>query len=208
MYPRNISVSYRRTSGSTVILKGLLSLTRTWIKATDSDGLRLTVQTQADGVVSGVAQSLPLLRPITACHWALGAENVNRSTQDSGDHNIQSGAKRLNSESSLHPCLPCFIASGIDAGFQPAYLRPRSNPPLGGTGVSVAGSARLRPVVVTVLVVDDACGVVVQRLNATDRADLHPRFPAGLAAVLPLLCHPAGEQCKEKRRNTAHLRIF
>lgn len=51
-----------------MILKGLLSLTRTWIKATDSDGLRLTVQTQADGVVSGVAQSLPLLRPITACH--------------------------------------------------------------------------------------------------------------------------------------------
>lgn len=91
--PRNISVSYLRISGSTVILKGLLSLTRTWIKATHSDGLRLTVQTQADGVVSGVAQSLPLLRPITACHWALGTENVNRSTQNSGDHNIQNGAK-------------------------------------------------------------------------------------------------------------------
>lgn len=82
------------------------------------------------------------------------------STQDSGDHNIQ------NSE--LQPCLPCFIASGIDVGFQPAYLGPRANPPLGGTGVSVAGSACLRPVVVAVLVVDDARGVVVQRLNAAD----------------------------------------
>lgn len=43
-------------------------LTGTWIKATDSDGLRLTVQTQADGVVSGVAVSLPLLCPITTRH--------------------------------------------------------------------------------------------------------------------------------------------
>lgn len=108
-------------------------------------------------------------------------------------------AQRLNSE--LHPCLPCFI--GIDVGFQPAYLGPRANPPLGGTGVSVAGSARLRPVVVAVLVVDDARGVVVQRLNAADRADLHPRFPAGFAAVLPLLCHPAGEQCNKKKQNTS-----
>lgn len=51
-----------------VIFGGSLTLTRTWIQATDSDGVRLTVQTQADGVVSGVAQSLPLLRPITTCH--------------------------------------------------------------------------------------------------------------------------------------------
>lgn len=43
-------------------------LTGTWIKATDSDGLRLTVQTQADGVVSGVALSLPLLCPVTTRH--------------------------------------------------------------------------------------------------------------------------------------------
>lgn len=110
--------------------------------------------------------------------------------------------QRLNSD--LHPCLPCFIASGSDVRFQPAYLGPRSNPPLGGTGVSVAGSARLRPVVVAVLVVDDARGVVVQRLNTADRADLHPRFPAGLAAVLPLLCHPAGEQCKRKKKKRRH----
>lgn len=43
-------------------------LTRTWIKATDSDGVRLAVQAQADGVVSGVALSLPLLRPVTTRH--------------------------------------------------------------------------------------------------------------------------------------------
>ena len=45
-----------------------LKLTGTWIHATDSDGVGLTVQTQADGVVPGVAQSLPLLGPITTCH--------------------------------------------------------------------------------------------------------------------------------------------
>lgn len=44
------------------------TLTRTRIQATDSGGVGLTVQTQADGVVSGVAQSLSLLGPITTCH--------------------------------------------------------------------------------------------------------------------------------------------
>lgn len=43
-------------------------LTRTWIQAADSDGIWLTVQTEANGVVSGVAKSLPLLRPITTRH--------------------------------------------------------------------------------------------------------------------------------------------
>lgn len=47
---------------------GSLTLTRTWIQATDSDGVRLAVQTQANGVVSGVAESLSLLRPVTTCH--------------------------------------------------------------------------------------------------------------------------------------------
>lgn len=46
-------------------------LTWTWIQSADSDGVRLAVQTQSDGVVSGVAQSLPLLRPVTARHRAL-----------------------------------------------------------------------------------------------------------------------------------------
>lgn len=54
-------------------------LTRTWIKATDSDGLRLTVQAQADGVVSGVAQRLPLLRPVTTGHGALEDRGAGRS---------------------------------------------------------------------------------------------------------------------------------
>lgn len=40
------------------------ALTGTWIQATDSDGVRFGVQTQANGVVPGVAQSLPLLGPI------------------------------------------------------------------------------------------------------------------------------------------------
>lgn len=48
-------------------LRGLLTLTGTWIHATDPDGIRLTVQAQADGVVPGVAQSLPLLSAITTC---------------------------------------------------------------------------------------------------------------------------------------------
>lgn len=42
-----------------------LLLTSTRIKATDSDGLRLAVQTQANGVVSGVALNVPLLCPVT-----------------------------------------------------------------------------------------------------------------------------------------------
>lgn len=46
-------------------------LTWTRIQSADSDGVRLAVQTQSDGVVSGVAQSLPLLRPVTARHRAL-----------------------------------------------------------------------------------------------------------------------------------------
>lgn len=46
-------------------------LTWTRIQSTDSDGVRLAVQTQPDGVVSGVAQSLPLLRPVPARHRAL-----------------------------------------------------------------------------------------------------------------------------------------
>lgn len=45
-----------------------LILTGTWVKATDSDGLGLTVQAQADGVVSGVALNVPLLRPVTTRH--------------------------------------------------------------------------------------------------------------------------------------------
>lgn len=52
-----------------------LTLTGTRIHTTDSDGVRLTVQTQADGVVSGVAQSLSLLGPISTCHWALGIQH-------------------------------------------------------------------------------------------------------------------------------------
>lgn len=47
---------------------GSSALTGTWIQATDSDGVGFTVQAQADGVVPGVAQSLPLLGPITTCH--------------------------------------------------------------------------------------------------------------------------------------------
>lgn len=50
---------------------GCSALTGTWIQATDSDGFRFTVQTQANGVVPGVAQSLPLLGPITTRHRAL-----------------------------------------------------------------------------------------------------------------------------------------
>lgn len=74
----------------------------------------------------------------------------------------------------------------------PTYLGPGADPPLGGAGVAVAGSPRLGPVVVAVLVVDDPRAVVVQRLDAADRAHLHARLAAGLAAVLPLLRHPAG----------------
>lgn len=59
-------------SNMQAVLGGLwLLLTRTWIKATESGALRLTVQAQADGVVPGVAQNLPLLRPITTRHGAL-----------------------------------------------------------------------------------------------------------------------------------------
>lgn len=47
------------------------TLTGTWIQATNSYGVRSTVQTQADGVVPGVAQRLPLLGPVTATYWAL-----------------------------------------------------------------------------------------------------------------------------------------
>lgn len=82
------------------------------------------------------------------------------------------------------------------------YLRPWSYSPLGGAGVSIAGSAGLRPVVVAVFIMDGACGVVVRRLNAADRADLHPRLSAGFAAVLPLPCHPAGEQQRRERHKT------
>lgn len=46
-------------------------LTGTWIKATDSAGLRLTVQAQVDVVVSGVALDLPLLRAVATRHRAL-----------------------------------------------------------------------------------------------------------------------------------------
>lgn len=49
----------------------LVELTRTWFHATDSDGVWLAVQTQADGVVPGVAQSLSLLGPISTWHWTL-----------------------------------------------------------------------------------------------------------------------------------------
>lgn len=83
---------------------------------------------------------------------------------------------------------------------QPTYLGPGADPPLGGAGVAVAGSACLGPVVVAVLVVDDPRAVVVQRLDAADRAHLHPRLAAGLAAVLPLLRHPAGEGRSKKNR--------
>lgn len=81
----------------------------TWVHATDSDGVWFTVQTEPDGVVPSVTQSLPLLRPISTGHRALCPG-------------------------------PC--------------------PPLGGTEVSVAGSAGLGPVVAAVLVVDGAGGVV------------------------------------------------
>lgn len=71
------------------------------------------------------------------------------------------------------------------------HLGPGAEPPLGGAGVAVAGPPGLGPVVVAVLVVDDPRAVVVQRLHAADRAHLHPGLAAGLAAVLPLLRHPA-----------------
>ena len=83
---------------------------------------------------------------------------------------------------------------------RPAYLWPRPDFPLGGTGVPVAGSARLGPVVVAVFVVDGARGVIVWRLDTADRADLHPRLSTWLAAVLPLPCHPAGETQREREK--------
>lgn len=81
-----------------------------------------------------------------------------------------------------------------------AYLGPGADSPLGGAGVTVAGPPGLRPVVIAVLVVDDPRAVVVQRLDAADRAHLHPRLAAGLAAVLPLVRHPAGGE--ERRTRT------
>lgn len=53
---------------------GSCLLTGTWFHATDSDGIWLTVQAQTDGVVPGVAQSLPLLSPITTGHRTLESE--------------------------------------------------------------------------------------------------------------------------------------
>lgn len=64
--------------------------------------------------------------------------------------------------------------------------------------MAVAGAPGLGPVVVAVLVVDEPRAVVVQRLHAADRAHLHPRLAAGLAAILPLLRHPAGEGREKK----------
>lgn len=84
---------------------------------------------------------------------------------------------------------------------QPSYLWPRSNFPLGWARVSVARSASLGPVIVAVFVVDEACGVVVWRLDTADRADLHSRFSAWFAAVLPLPCHPTREHHRKKERN-------
>lgn len=71
--------------------------------------------------------------------------------------------------------------------------------------MAVAGSPCLGPVVVAVLVVDDSRAVVVQRLDAADRAHLHPRLAAGLAAVLPLLRHPAGEGRQRKKGQRTHV---
>lgn len=84
---------------------------------------------------------------------------------------------------------------------QSLYLWPRSNSPLGGAGVPVAWPSSFGPVVVAVFIMDGARGVVVWRLDAADRAYLHPRLSTWFAAVLPLPCHPTGEH-RERNRET------
>lgn len=56
-------------SGGNAVIWAPLTWTR--IQAADSDHVRLAVQTQSQGVVSGVAQNLPLLCPVSARRRAL-----------------------------------------------------------------------------------------------------------------------------------------
>lgn len=78
---RRLATRPQRTAAVEVNAGIWAPLTWTRIQSADSDAVGLSVQAQPDGVVPGVAQNLPLLRPVPARHRALQTGDTVHLTQ-------------------------------------------------------------------------------------------------------------------------------
>lgn len=109
------------------------------------------------------------------------------------------------------PCLPQSYPSSIwEQGHRAkrtAYLGPGPSPPPPRAELTVAGPAALRTVVVAMFGVHGAGGVVVQRLNTTDRAYLHASSPTALSTRLPFTGDPPARAERQVVREPTSLAV-
>ncbi len=142
---------------------------RTWagIHSAGSQCSWFGVQTESNGVVTGMTKHLPLLCTITTRHWAL--------QQHTHKHSLFY-IRPILMETQHVRCM---------------YLWPGAQPPLSRAQVAIAVSARLWALVAAETAADGFELAVAQRLDAAYGACLSSRLPTRLTAFTPLSSHPA-----------------
>lgn len=142
---------------------------RTWagIHSAGSQCSWFRVQTESNGVVTGMTKHLPLLCTITTCHWAL---------------------QQHTHKYSLFYFRPILMET---QHVRCMYLWPGAQPPLSRAQVAIAVSAGLWALVAAVTAADGFELAVAQRLDTAYGACLSSRLPTRLTAFTPLSSHPA-----------------